>query len=302
MSWNEDNLHRWLAAQPWPLGLEGSRGHDAAVLPAMAGRVVICADQCIEGVHFEAGSSLRRAGAKAVLRSLSDLAATAASPVAVTLTVRAPEAWADDDLQALILGAREAAVAHGAELVAGDLALAAGPAGLSVSAMGRLDGSASPVGRDRAVPGQRVLLTGPVGGSLASGRHLEITPRLQEGRALWQAGATAMMDVSDGLAVDLYRLARASGVAIELEAGAVPIHRDADVAEAEDGRSRLWHALHDGEDHELVACIAGQDLDLEAAAIGRVVEGAGLWLIDPGGRQEWRPDSGGWIHGGGPTS
>ena len=74
-----DSLHRWLAAQPWPEGLAGSRGHDAAVLEPMAGRVAFYADQCIEGVHFEPNVDLALAGRKAVLRRLSDLAATRAS-------------------------------------------------------------------------------------------------------------------------------------------------------------------------------------------------------------------------------
>ncbi len=304
MSWSEENLHRWLAEQAWPEGLAGARGHDAAVLPPLRARPVVCADQCVEGVHFTPDADRRAAGAKAVLRTLSDLAATAATPVAVTLAVRAPADWCEDDLRRVILGARGAAVAHGAELVAGDLSMAPGPAGLTVTALGVLESDATPVARSGAAAGQAVVVTGPLGGSLASGRHLAPAPRLAEGRALAAAGATAMMDVSDGLALDLFRMARASGVAIELEAAAIPIHPDAAQAAAADGRSALAHALEDGEDHELLACLPGDSLGAGPGAawtkVGVVVEGAGLWIVAPDGRSQWRPGGGGWIHGGGP--
>ncbi len=304
MSWSEDNLHRWLAEQPWPQGLSGSRGHDAAVLPELGGRPVICADQCVEGTHFTPEVDRQAAGAKAVLRTLSDLAATAAVPSAVTLAVRAPASWSEEDLRQVILGARAAAVAHGAELVAGDLSQAPGPAGLTVSALGYLEGGGLPVGRDRALRGQAVVVTGPLGGSLASGRHLRPVPRLPEGRALVRAGATAMMDVSDGLALDLFRMARASGVAIEVEASAVPVHPDAERAAAVDGRPALAHAFHDGEDHELLACLPEEKLGTDGVApwsrIGVVTEGSGLWISSPEGRSPWRPGEGGWIHGGAP--
>ena len=306
MAWSEDVLHRWLAGLHWPRGLAGSRGHDAAVLHDLGGRPVICVDQCIEGVHFTAETDRRAAGAKAVLRALSDLAATASTPRAVTLAVRAPESWSEGELEAVILGARQAAVDHGAELVAGDLSMAPGAAGLSVTALGTLEGSGVPVGRDRAQPGQQVWLTGPVGGSLNSGRHLRIAPRLAAGRALARAGATAMMDVSDGLALDLFRLARASGMAIELDADAIPVHPDAEGGPGLAAGSALFHALHDGEDHELLACLpatgSGRALDLPGGVIGTVTEGAGLWVSSAGVRFEWRPGCGGWIHGGGPTA
>jgi thiamine-monophosphate kinase len=302
MSWSEDALHRWLAGLDWPRGLLGSRGHDAAVLHALEGRPVTCVDQCIEGVHFTAETERRSAGAKAVLRTLSDLAATAATPRAVTLAVRAPEHWTDGDIQGVILGAREAAVEHGAELVAGDLAMATGAAGLSVSALGFLEGSVEPVGRDRARPGQQVWITGPVGGSLGSGRHLRIAPRLTEGRALARAGATAMMDVSDGLALDLFRLARASSVAIELNAHAVVVHPDVEGGGGVSVGSAIFHALHDGEDHELVACLPGDAVGglegVPGQVVGSVTEGAGLWILFGGRRSQWTPGEGGWIHGG----
>jgi thiamine-monophosphate kinase len=108
-----------------------------------------------------------------------------------------------------------------------------------------------------------------------------------------------MMDVSDGLAWDLFRLARASGVRIHLKA--VPIHRDARRAASRSGRSALDHALHDGEDHELIACLGRGQLPPGCLEIGRVSKGSGLQLeSELTGEEEarsWRPEMGGWTHG-----
>jgi len=297
MSWSEDSLHRWLLPRLATRPLAGSPGHDAAVLRTLGGRPVVCVDQTIEGVHAELGVRPGELGRKAAARALSDLAATAATPRAVTLALAAPDTRSERWLRSLIEGVERAAEEVGADLVGGDLARVEGPVTLSVTALGELAGRRTPPGRDRARPGQVVALTGAVGGSRA-GRHLRIVPRIAEGRALWRAGATALMDVSDGLAWDLHRLARASGVRIELEA--VPVHRDARRAARQSGRTALDHALHDGEDHELIACLpSGARLPAGARVIGRVRRGSGVWLLPPLAEtaRAWEPGEGGWRHG-----
>lgn len=296
--WTEDTLHRWLARQSFPRGLRGSRGHDAAVLREISGTPVLCSDQCIEGVHFTADTPALAAGRKAVLRALSDLAATACWPVAVTLNVRAPASTSEAKVQAIILGAAEAARDHGAELVAGDLAMAAGPVGLSVTAMGSHPKGQRPVARDRASAGQVVGVSGPLGGSLESGRHLEPKPRFDAARTAVAAGATAMMDVSDGLAWDLYRLGRAAGVRITIDLAAVPVHGDVPASLPEGERAR--RALNDGEDHELLACWPESAPVPDGwTAIGTVTDGEGLAVKWEGAALEWDPsERGGWRHDG----
>ena len=291
MTWSEDSLHRWLARTHAP--------SDAAVLRALRGRPVVCCDSCIEGVHFERSTPARAAGAKAARRALSDLAATGARPRALLLALSAPRAASEARMRGLIEGVRSA----GVELVGGDLACHRGPLHLAVSALGEYELQGAPPARSRARAGDLVLLTGPVGGSRL-GRHLVFEPRFAEGRFLARAGAHALMDVSDGLAWDLHRLARAAGVLIELELAAVPVHRDARRA----GGDALGHALHDGEDHELIACIPEADWRRCAArarkafprlrVVGRVRRGAGLVLLDArGSSRRWRPGEGGWTHG-----
>ena len=311
--WSEDALHRWLSEQPWPATLVGSRGHDAAVLGESRGRSVLCSDQCIENVHFLAAAGGRAVGRKAVLRTLSDLAATAAQPVAVTLTLQAPRSFPGVDaeawIQAALTGANDAAVEHGAELVAGDLAISAGPIALSVTALGQVSAAAVPVGRDRASAGQVILLSGPVGGSLPSGRHLEPCPRIDAGAWAAAAGATAMMDVSDGLAWDLYRMARASKLSAQLVTEDVGLHPDALVASKASGRTPLDHGLHDGEDHELIASMDAsawerfRSTDEGAAwhAVGRFsaleAPAQHLTLLHGGDPKPWQPGVGrGWSY------
>ena len=304
MPWSEDSLHRWMAATLKPRGLAGGFGHDAAVLRDARGRPVLCTDQTVEGVHFEPGTSPARVGAKAVGRCLSDLAATAAHPRAILLALSMARGVEETWVKRLIRAAQRAAREAGAELVGGDLCCAPGPLSVTVAAQGRFEGRRRPPGRDRARPGQRVLLTGPVGGS-REGRHARIRPRLAEGRWLFAVGATAMMDVSDGLARDLERVARASGVRIELEE--VPVHPDARRSARRRGRSPRWHALHDGEDHELIASLPAAALERASAgrarrcpglaAVGRVRAGQGLWLREGLGWRRW-DGRGGWLHGG----
>jgi len=305
MGWSESKLHSWLLGRAPAPGLVGSRGHDAAVLNTLAGRPVLCVDQTIEGVHFSADASPQQVGHKAAARALSDLAATAAKPKALLLSLHAPkstdEAWLRDVIDAVDASGRR----FGAPLVGGDLAAAPAACQLSVSALGCLPGEAQPPGRDRAAPGELLLVSGSLGGS-SLGRHLAIEPRVELGAWLFAAGARAMLDVSDGLARDLERMARASKVRIDLEH--VCVHPDAQRLAASSGRSAREHALHDGEDHELLVALAPECWErvrVPAAerfpglqVIGRVRRGQGLWLVpEAGGEPQLWDGVGGWEHG-----
>lgn len=304
MAWREDDLHRWLA-RTRARGVAGTHGHDAALLAELDGAPVVCADQVVEGVHFEPRANAALVGRKAACRALSDLAASAAEPRALLCTLAAPRTKTSAWLRGVLGGVRASARAHGADLVGGDLSVTRGPAVIGVTALGAytLRGVRAP-GRARARAGELVVLTGALGGSLL-GRHLHIEPRIAQGRVLARAGASALMDVSDGLAWDLFRLARTAGVAIELDTDAVPIHLDARRLARRTKRTPLDHALHDGEDHELIATLAPRAISrarragVELHVVGRVVRGSGLTLLDPrGARTRWNPRDGGWKHGG----
>lgn len=305
-AWSERRLHAWMARQLQPRGLRAPFGDDAASLVRGLRRPVLCADQCVEGVHFAADVAASRAGSKAVARALSDLAANAAQPRAVLLCAALPATVDDAWVRALLRGARRCARTHGAELVGGDLSATRGPVVLSVCAVGEQWSRGVPPARSGVRAGDWLLASGNFGGS-GLGRHLRIRPRIDAGRALYARGARALTDVSDGLARDLARMARLSGVAIRLNR--VPIHPDARRAARISGRSALDHALHDGEDHELIAAMAPRDAQRllrrpprtlnGLCAIGVAVAGRGLWVpVAEGSSKLRRHDpTREWTHG-----
>ena len=308
MPWDEDRLHRWLRRELPSPAIRGSHGHDAAVLTRPKGREVACTDQVVAGVHFDSDASPRQVGRKAAMRAVSDLAATAAKPRALLLAIRAPRELEEKELRDWVRGVSDVGLQFDAHLCGGDISCSPGPASLCVTALGEYLGAGRPPGRDRARVGDLVLLTGAVGGSRL-GRHLRFEARVEAGQILHHKfGARALMDVSDGLAWDLYRLVRSSGVRARLKA--VPLHADCAAASREDGLSSLSHALHDGEDHELLAVMspANARAALRSRArslgglsiIGEIESGAGLVLDGEllGARSKaWRPGDGGWRHG-----
>lgn len=298
-------MHRWLFARLRPRGLAGAYGSDAAKLAHALWRPVVCVDQTILGVHCEPDVEPELVGRKAAARALSDLAASGARPVALLLALQLDAATDEAWIHGVIRGLQRLGRRHGAELVGGDLAARRGKSALVVTALG--DGVGAPVGRERARAGDVVLVTGPVGGSLL-GRHLRFEPRVELGLWLAQRGVRAMMDVTDGLARDLARLARASNVRIDLED--VPIHADARRLARRTRRSAFEHALSDGEDYELLACVPKtlfEALQTEllarcpaARVIGRVRRGRGLHVPAAERSAElvrWS-GRGGWVHGG----
>jgi thiamine-monophosphate kinase len=147
--------------------------------------------------------------------------------------------------------------------------------------------------RSGAKPGDVILVSGALGGSLSSGRHLSFTPMLDLAAHLAKTvDIHAMIDISDGLVSDLGHILDESGVGAELDLAAIPIHSDVDTSLPPDGR--LHHALHDGEDFELLVCVSDADAAKVLAApndppltrIGRIVATSGCWSIDPKGTRQ----------------
>ena len=267
-------------------------GDDCAVLE---GNRLVATDLLVEGVHFRsAWASPADIGWKALAVNLSDIAAMGGTPESAVVAVALPAdrpGLADE----LLAGLLDCAEQHACPLVGGDTS--SGPdLFLAVTVTGRAD---RPVLRSGAHPGETVFVTGPLGAAAAVLDRLRAgptptttdalhrpLPRIGEGLAATAAGATAMLDLSDGLAVDLPRIARASGVGITL--GEVPVAEGATQAQAIGG----------GDDYEL--CFTAPDPDpvraafaegglREPIAIGRTTEGADVTL-------QGRPLTGGWEH------
>jgi thiamine-monophosphate kinase len=267
-------------------------GDDAAVLDlGTLGPLLLATDLVAEGVHFDLGlSTLADVGWKVLAVNVSDVVAMGGRPLRAVVAVAGASI---DELDGLYAGLGEAAARYGCPIVGGDLSAGARDGGLvvSVAVLGSTDGRPA-VLRRGARPGDRIYVTGPLGraaGGLrllradagASGElveaHRRPTPRAAEGLAAAECGASAMIDCSDGLGIDLDRLARASGVGVVL-----------DLLPVAEGATRE-EALGGGEDYELVFC-AAPAADVRAAfavlgltppiEIGRAVADASVRLLE----------------------
>ncbi len=230
-------------------------GDDCAVLGL---GWLVTTDMLLEGSHFrlhEAGP--RRVGRKAMAVNLSDIAAMGGRPVAAFVSVGLPRGPDTAALaEELYLGLRELADAFGTSIAGGDTNTWAGGLVLSVTLLGE-PGPQGPILRRGARPGDWLMVTGPLGGSILS-KHLDFTPRVQEALRLQEhATLHAMLDISDGLAADVHHLCAESDCGAVLSADAIPISDAA--RRLQDGRTPLEHALSDGEDFELVFAVSPAD-------------------------------------------
>src|SRR5687767_8929744 len=270
-------------------------GDDLAALKWPANDVVLVgADQVLDGVHFDAAvHSPRQIGRKVMNRNLSDCAAMACLPAAAVATAALPRGAGLDYAKELYLGMREAADPFDCRIVGGDTATWGGKLALSVTLLGKSAGI-KPILRCCARPGDGIYVTGPLGGSLL-GRHLTFEPRIGIARKLASLGSvTAMIDISDGLSRDLGHICRASNVGATVMASLVPVHEDAIEMRRRDGRTPLEHALHDGEDYELL--FTGQPAFYFASTrVGTITAEPGVSLQSAAGARE-PLEAKGWEH------
>jgi thiamine-monophosphate kinase len=277
-------------------------GDDTAIVSWPAERpCLVTTDMLLEGSCFllaEAGP--RRVGRKAMAVNLSDIAAMAGRPVAAVVSVGLPREGGRAIAEELYRGLRDVADAFDTAIVGGDTNSWNGPLVINVTILGE----ATPRGavrRGGAKVGDWLFVTGPHGGSIL-GKHLDFTPRVHEALQLHeQCDLHAMIDVSDGLAADLFHICEESHCGAVLRAASIPLSEAAQ--RMNDGRTPLDHALSDGEDFELVFAVSPADgrrlLETQPIAgmtlfhIGECVE-AGLWLDEKGVRHILPPR--GYIH------
>ncbi len=292
-------------------------GDDAAVVEPRASSA-ITVDAVVDGVHFRlADFGPRAAGRKALGAALSDLAAMGAAQGEAYVVVGAPEGLSDEELLGIAEGIAEVAEREAVSISGGDL-VRSPVLVISVTAVGYEPGAARLVTRSGARPRDVVAVTGRLGGAAAAlilmergpeargaspelresllARPLDPVPRLREGRALAAAGATAMIDISDGLGADAGHLAAASECRLEIELSKVPVAEGvAQVAGGE--REALELAAGGGEDYELLVTLPRDRLDAAAAAvaeagsplteIGYATEGSGVTIrLEGGGELE----------------
>lgn len=290
-------------------------GDDAAIT-VPGGATATSVDAIVEGVHFrreEAGA--QEIGRKALAAALSDLAAMGAEAGEAYVVLGAPSDFAEADFLALLDGLLELASETGATLAGGDVT-SAPVLTLAVTVVGHASAPERLVTRGGARPGDLLVLTGEIGGAAAGrllldgrsdsdavpantaghlrARQTNPTPRLHSGRALAEAGARAMIDLSDGLGGDAAHLAQASAAAMRIDAGSLPLAKGLAEVAAAAGRDPLEVAISGGEDYELLAALPpdrlteastriGEAAETTLTPIGLVEAGEGVEIRLPGG-------------------
>jgi thiamine-monophosphate kinase len=282
-------LQQRLAQQPHvALGI----GDDAALVEFPApGQCLLTVDTLTDGVDFRlAEVSPQRIGRKALAVNLSDLAAMAGVPRAALVALVLPRSGGLALAQGLYEGMLPLAERYGVSIAGGDTNTWDGPLVVSVTVAGT-PGPRGPLRRSTARPGDRILVTGSLGGSLL-GRHFDFEPRVNEALLLAERyELRAGMDISDGLSLDLWRLASASGCGARIELARVPVSAAAEewAAQLADGTTPLEHALADGEDFELLLAVApleaarllaDQPLGVRLSDIGEFTDRAGLVAVE----------------------
>ena len=220
-------------------------GDDCAVVQTPGAReLLLLKTDCVaEGIHYRPEDDPERVGWKALCRPLSDIAAMGGDPLHALIAVLSPEERRVTYWQAVYKGIAKAAARFNVGIVGGETSRAPFAA-ISVSLTGRVE-PARLITRSGGQPNDRLFVTGTLGGS-SQGRHLDFVPRIVESRWLSARGfARAMMDLSDGLAADLPRLAAACRCGFEIDPAAVPRNRGCDAAQA----------MTDGEDYELLMAV-----------------------------------------------
>jgi thiamine-monophosphate kinase len=275
---------RALPLHPGARGLED----DCAVIAVGGEQLVITTDMMAEGTHYVPGADMADVAWKLVAMNLSDLASKGAEPIGLLLG----HSLGREDAR-FLEGLAEALAAFGVPLLGGDTIAATGATTLCITALGRASHTPVP-SRRGAQAGDGVYVTGTLGRAMlgfeGAEAHLAAfnrpVPRLAEGRALAPL-VSAMMDISDGLLLDCWRIAQAGGVTIQLDTTAIPVAAPA----------RLDECVRWGDDYELLfTAPADTALPVPATRIGQVLEQRAVPLIF-GETPIQSPDNLGYRHG-----
>jgi len=237
-----------------PVGI----GDDAALLALTPGEeAIVTTDMLMDGRHFIVGETPPEwIGRKALAVNLSDIAAMGGRPLAAFVSWALPRNRGRDLAESLFAGMAQLAKEFNVSIAGGDTNSWDGPLVINITLVGETIGKRR-ILRSGAQPGDVILVTGPLGGSLA-GRHLTFTPRVREAIELsHRVRVNAMLDLSDGIASDLRHVLNQSGVGATLDASMIPIHPDVDCQLSRS--EQLRKALTDGEDFELLLTVSPTD-------------------------------------------
>lgn len=245
-------------------------------------------DCLIEGVHFLPGTNAELVGRKAICRALSDIAAMGGVPRFALVTIALGNKREVVEVEGWYIGMQNVAKEFGVEIVGGETSSLPSDSGavISVAMTGEVE-VGNCIYRKGASVGDLIAVTGRLGNSFASERHLNFVPRLKESR--WMVSEskncrpTSMMDLSDGLAKDLPRLLKADGFGYAIDPASIPVNHDAD----------FEAAISEGEDYELLMTFSELDLKEWKLAIPNTA----ITIIGEVAEKTISPmASGGWEH------
>jgi len=236
-------------------------GDDMGAVSIGGSTVLVTVDQLADGVHFDlVNTEINKIGRKAVTRNLSDVAAMAAKPVGAVAAACLPKGFGEARAKALFDAMHATANSFNCPLIGGDISVWDQKLIVTVTIFAEPAGI-EPVLRSGAKAGDTIYVTGHLGGSLITlddrqgyTHHLDFTPRIDLARTLALSSATrphAMIDLSDGLGLDLVRICEQSGVNAHINADQLPISDAASAAAKHSSRPAWQHTLGDGEDYEL---------------------------------------------------
>lgn len=283
-------IREWLgsSAPEAPNGM----GDDCAIFENSTNGVgLLTTDSVVLDRHFSRSDPPQLIGQKLLNRNISDIAAMGGQPTRAVLAGFLPATLSLAWLHLFFRGLAKAAQISKVEIVGGDLTETPNDLAFNLTLMGI---ALRPLLRSGGSVGDLICVTGELGGSRL-GRHLSFVPRIEEGLVLVQNNdVLACMDISDGLSIDLPAML-GENCAASIDPDAIPIHCDARKAAARSGQSPLWHALNDGEDHELL--FIKRDADTNSplpkhTVIGTLVHGKTGALLNAKSGKDLTPSSG----------
>ena len=254
---------------------------------------LVTTDMLVEGTHFDLKKNTPgEIGRKSIACSISDIAAMGCLAKYAVVSICFPKETKTKFARELYLGIQKMADAFNIKIVGGDIVSSKKTVVVNVTMYGKNEGL-KPITRSGAMVDDVIMITGALGGSIL-GKHIMFKPRLKEGLLLNKKfSINSMIDISDGLAADLGHILEESGVGAVLYEDKVPISADAVKLARKTGLSALHHALHDGEDYELLftlsdkeskKLLASRSFPARLSKIGHINKSKGIKIQDTVGK------------------
>ncbi len=269
-------------------------GDDCAAIKINGRKLcLVTTDMLVDGTHFELKKNTPgEIGRKSIACSISDIAAMGCFAEYAVVSICFPQNVTTRFAKALYLGMKREADAYDIRIIGGDIVSGKALMAVSVTMYGNNDGL-NPVTRSGAKVDDVIMVTGTLGGSIL-GKHLAFKPRLKEGLLLnSKFRINSMIDISDGLVADLNHILEESGAGAVLYEDEVPVSAAAGRLAHKTGHTALYHALHDGEDYELLFTLSGRESErllasgsfpVRLSRIGHIRKASGISIQESDGK------------------